>query len=155
MCPICNNYPENTDHCLFDCYRARDLWRLTFDRVFLEEDFHGSFKDRWIKIDANSSLKDLELVATTCQAICGERNKIVHEESISPINIRSRWIKEYLENFRRANERTLRNGMGITQAVPRSLNRNACWSPPPEGFWKLNSDAACSSDWNRIIMQRR
>lgn len=142
VCPICNLHPESTDHCLFVCSRAREIWSLTHNKVFLEEDFHGSFIDRWLKIDANSSLQDLSLVATTCWAIWTDRNKTVHGDPIPPTQIRGRWIREYLDSFVKANSRIDSRRIFYRGKTPSSAP--ACWTPPPDGIWKLNTDAACS-----------
>lgn len=39
LCPICDFHIENTDHCLLTCNRAQEVWKLTFQNVFLEVDF--------------------------------------------------------------------------------------------------------------------
>lgn len=68
-CPICLHSIETTDHILFNCSRARDIWRIIAKRVYLEEDFNNSFVDKWIKINANSFMDEIDLVATACWAI--------------------------------------------------------------------------------------
>lgn len=138
-CPICDVQTENTDHCLFNCFRAKEIWNLTFNNVFLEENFNGSFIDRWIKIDTQSSLEELELVAVVCWAIWNGRNKLVHGEIIPPISIKSRWIKNYLESFRKENSRESPNQSKTCVRTQRTRVPSA-WSPPPDGFWKLNSN---------------
>lgn len=144
QCPICNYHIENSDHRLFDCPRAREIWKLTYNSIYLDEDFHGCFIDRWMKIDAQSSQEELCLVAVTCWAIWSDRNKVVHGESIPPPQIKSRWIKEYLEAYLHANGRGARAKKPEIKSKMYS-SQSECWSPPPDGFWMLNSDASCSS----------
>lgn len=55
-CPICLNQMESTDYGLFVCVRAREIWRNTFTKVFLEEDFNNSPVDRWMKINDACSM---------------------------------------------------------------------------------------------------
>lgn len=81
-CPMCNFRIESTDHILFGCDRAKKIWELTHNRVSLEEEFNDSFIDRWCKIDSQSSLEELGLVAATCWAIWEDINKFVHGEEI-------------------------------------------------------------------------
>lgn len=45
-CLMCNFPYENSDHTLFECNRAKELWRSTYNNVFLDVDFNGSFVDR-------------------------------------------------------------------------------------------------------------
>lgn len=65
-CPICFSHIESTDHSLFGCKRAKEIWRISGVRVFLEENFNDSLVDRWMKINRVASKKDLEIIATTC-----------------------------------------------------------------------------------------
>lgn len=68
---------------------------------------------------------------------------MAHGEDIPPTNVRSRWIADYLEEYLRAKERSPTSLNNRTQAIPLA---NACWYPPPEDFWKLNTDAVWTVD---------
>lgn len=92
ICPICNQSNENSDHCLFVCKRAQEIWKLTFDCVFLEEEFNGSLVDIWIRIKSRHSRENLELIAITCWAIWLDRNKSIHGETTPTVQFRSQWI---------------------------------------------------------------
>lgn len=97
-----------------------------------------------MKINDRASQKKLSLVAVTCWAIWTDRNKTIHNESIPPIQVRSKWIKDYLEEFWRANSSNPRlNAEDLRETS--FLDRYNGWIPPPDGFWKLHTDAACSS----------
>lgn len=74
---------------------------------YIEVDFNNSFIDRWCKINSQSSLKDLGLVASTCWVIWGDKNKFVHGEEISPINLKCQRISKYLASYRSANQKTI------------------------------------------------
>lgn len=147
-CPICGNEVESTDHILFQCCRAKEIWEITFNRVFLETNFNGSFVDRWLKIVESCSSSELGLVAVTCWSIWNDRNKTCHEESIPSISIRSQWIIEFLRKYLEAN---------LNPAVKGPRNRVSkqhatldVWSPPPDGFWKFNVDAA----WLHLVQRQ-
>lgn len=146
LCPICNSQSENIDHCLFLCSPAKELWRLTYNHVFLDEDFQGSFIDRWIKIDSRCSMEELGRLATICWTLWNDRNKVFHGEQIPPITIRSKWIIHYLSSYPRANSKSpsVESTDDHRQQNPQMIQR-ACWSPAPDGFWKLNTDASCST----------
>lgn len=127
MCPMCSKYPESTDHILFNCDRVRDIWRQTFDIVFLDEDFNGSFQDRWTKIYLNSSPSELGLVATTCWSIWNDRNKLVHGEDISQSSIKSKWIIDYHGNYLKANSiKSSSHGRSGHLSILQTRSR---WSP--------------------------
>lgn len=87
LCCICSNHSESTYHSTFGCIQARDIWKLTFNKVYLDEDFNNSFVDRWLKNNFDSSLADLELVAITNWSIWNDRNKVVHGEEIPHVNV--------------------------------------------------------------------
>lgn len=113
--------------------------------MFLDEDFRGSFLDRWSKIDASTSLDKFGLIAITFWSIWNDRNKRAHGEEIPSIQFRSKWIKDYLEASMRANQ--CRSSIApFSQHVETQASRSlARWRPPTKGFWKINTDAACFS----------
>lgn len=142
-CPICMNSIESTDHILFDCYRAREIWSQVCGKTFLDEDFNNSLGDRWLKISENTSKEELELVTVTCWSIWMDRNKKIHEEDIPPVNIRCNWVINYMEEFRKANLRTPVE----EDRIPRNRGVEAnFWIPPDEGVFKVNVDAAWSNN---------
>lgn len=144
-CPICNFQIEHTDHILFLCSRSTNLWKLTHSNVFLEENFHGSFIDRWLKIVSNSSKEEIGRIATICWSLWNDRNKALHGEHIPSLDIKRRWISEYLSSFQRENSRSQQSiSSNQTQQQAQSIPRD-CGPFPPDGFWQLNIDASCSS----------
>lgn len=143
VCPSCSNYVETTDHILFQCDHAKEIWKRTFDRVYLDTHFNGSFGDRWEKICSSCSPSELGLVVVACWAIWTDRNKRVHDESIPSVEVRSKWIAEYLVKYSEANPKIPVAVAANQRFGPNSSND--CWSPPPEGVWKFNTDAAWSS----------
>lgn len=145
VCPICNASPESSDHCLFTCNRAKEIWKLTYNDVFLGKDLGDCLADRWFLINSKSSKEALGLVAVTCWAIWNDRNKYIHGESIPPVQLKSKWILDYLESYRKANERNPRAQIGSQPSMYLSSNTDECWKPPIRGVWKLNTDAACIS----------
>lgn len=118
--------------------RAKDIWNLTY-----EGDFRGSFVDRWIRINSHSSLGELELVAVTCWSICNDRNKVIHGEAIPTLKFRSKWILDYLKNYRRSNSREAVERINFQRSDSVAQSSPTCWFPPQSGFWKLNTDVAC------------
>lgn len=86
-CPICSNVPESIDHILFGCIRAREIWRTTSNKVYLDKNFNSSFVDRWWKINSSTSMDELELIAVTCWSIWNDRNKIIHGEIVPLENV--------------------------------------------------------------------
>lgn len=72
------------------------------------------------------------------------QKKKIHGEKIPPIHIRSKWIEEYLRTFLQANSRNRPPSTDDRhQQSTQSIHQDS-WSPPPEGFWKMNSVASCS-----------
>lgn len=130
---------ETTDHILFQCFRASEIWKIIFDRVFLETNFNGSFVDRWERVYSSCSSLELRLVAVSCSTILNDRNKIVHEEAISSIEIRSNWINDYLVKYLEANPKVPIDG--AVNRCPGSATFDAQWIPPHGDFWKFNVDA--------------
>lgn len=75
--------------------------------MFLEEDFNNSLVERWMQINDHSSKKELDIIATTCWAIWSDRNKAIHGEAIPPARIRGQWIQKCLQDYQKANERSV------------------------------------------------
>lgn len=128
---MCSNPNENTDHCLFDCHQARKIWRKTFNRVFLDEEFNRSFADRWLKIDSNSTMAEMELVVVTCWSIWNDKNRLTHGEQIPGVEFKSQWIVNYLEKYLQAN---MKNNPSINSnpqtKYPQLSSRVGNWVPP-------------------------
>lgn len=138
-CPVCHIEAESEDHVIFECRRAQEIWKLTFNHEILETDFNQSFADRrWLKLSMLLSMEDLQLVATTCWAIWVDRNKLDHGNQIPSQNVRSNWIQRYLTEYMNANRRT----SGASLAEPNQNAQAPCWIPPKPKNWKINVDAA-------------
>lgn len=101
----------------------------------------GSFINRWIKINSALSLEDLELVAVTCWAMWSDMNKLVHGDVIPPASIKSKLIRNYIESLKKTNSRDPNHASNCICDL--RLRIPTSWSPPLEGFWKLDSYAAC------------
>lgn len=58
LCPICSKYRETTDHSLFRCKRAKQIWKMISPSINLTIDFHNSIQDRCLYLlDSLSRIK--------------------------------------------------------------------------------------------------
>ncbi|KAL3812349.1 hypothetical protein ACJIZ3_013617 [Penstemon smallii] len=136
-CPRCGLEIETVLHCLLYCTYARQVWALSnspFAHYYLEtEDTKAWFRFLCLKSDA----KELGFAVILTWWLWFSRNKWVWEsEDILP-NILIGFAKDFSVRFQLA--LLCRTKLPMDRSVPR-------WSPPPEGFVKVNMDAAISKD---------
>lgn len=66
-----------------------------------------------------------------------------NQSLLSPI--KSKWINDYLKSYLRANSKASSNDANYRQSQISPSNSIVCWSPPPDGYWKLNTNVTCSA----------
>lgn len=100
-CSICNAFPESTDHALFSCSRAKNVWARTAPQVDCSIDFNNRFRDRWLSVSSSCFDEELDLIAITCWAIWNDRNSACSGKQLLSSDLRSVWILCYSKEFRK------------------------------------------------------
>lgn len=78
-------------------------------------------------------------MAITSWTIWNDRNKVTHDERVPSVDEKCRWIRNNLEEYKKANLKNLL--LVISLENPQQMNSNDCWIPPPVNFWKMTADA--------------
>lgn len=128
-CPRCGEWEDNI-HVLRDCDWARLVWKNIKD---LPMSFSAeSFKEWVAEIVNNKVHPSLELICMCAWQIWKARNDLWFEKILIHPNMCFFRAKDLLDEYGKTNVK-----LGHVKA-----RREAKWSRPPEGFVKINIDAA-------------
>lgn len=93
---------ETTDHALFQCSCAREVWEILFPSGFRYFLGQMDVKDRWVRFSSDCE-EELPLICMGAWAIWNDRNSSIHKRPFPDIGFRCSWIQEYLAEYAKAN----------------------------------------------------
>ena len=137
ICEVCGNFEETTAHVLWNCHRAKEVWKeisLDTDKVmnrcseFLDLLWYARNVKQWPE-------EDIGLMVITAWGIWTNRNEVRHRKSRKPTSVLAWWTKEYLESYVVANH----------SIWPYKDLVEATWQPPKPSWYKANMDGAVFS----------
>lgn len=99
---MCKEDNETTDHALFRCGRAWEVWDIFFPQAYGHEMDSMEIKDRWLSMSRFKG-PDLEHICVGAWPIWNDRNSLVHNQPIPLVLLRCEWINSYMEEFWKAN----------------------------------------------------
>jgi hypothetical protein len=135
LCPMCGVQAETTGHILWGCSAAKAIWSECNSKIQKRSSEHEDFLDIFSDLLRVLDQDDLERVAVVARAMWFRRNAVVHGRQIGQPYI---VVSQALENLEAFQQATSRSGKQMVSTTP-SGNR---WQAPPEGFVKINWDAA-------------
>ncbi|KAH9759717.1 putative reverse transcriptase/RNA-dependent DNA polymerase [Citrus sinensis] len=136
MCGRCSKEKEDGFHALIGCKYANKVWKLT--------DFHQNMKmlaqqdllSTLQEMGKIESRKDMELIIATCWSIWSSRNLFIFKGKEEDAQISVGRAAAVVESYRRIK-------IPATQTVSQNQSNNQqTWLPPPNGWYKVNVDAA-------------
>ncbi|KAH9735375.1 reverse transcriptase domain-containing protein [Citrus sinensis] len=136
MCGRCSKEKEDGFHALIGCKYANKVWKLT--------DFHQNMKmlaqqdllSTLQEMGKIASRKDMELIIATCWSIWSSRNLFIFKGKEEDAQISVGRAAAIVESYRRIK-------IPATQTVSQNQSNNQqTWLPPPNGWYKVNVDAA-------------
>jgi hypothetical protein len=138
-CVVCGEQ-YSWRHSLLECHQARSVWALApedlHDYVINLQEPHAR---AWLaSVFKNLTKEESTRVVVTLWALCYARRKIIHEgEYQSPLSTHC-FVERFLNDLNILNsERTV---------TPTSKAVGPKWIAPPEGWLKINVDAAVSKN---------
>ncbi|KAF7840012.1 reverse transcriptase [Senna tora] len=142
-CFLCNLEAESIPHLFKDCPVGQNIWQRTNSNI----SFHNSDSfEIWIKYNClNSKLATLNIphnvlfIYTLWHIWLARNNTIFNNTMPSPVIIAKNCIASAAEFFHVA------SGLSVP-SFDQSVILNINWNPPTVGWWKLNSDGACSGN---------
>lgn len=77
ICPICGKHPKSTDHVLFRCSRAKQVWRLLDLKITIQDYHFLSVQDRLLELCELDQGNSLEWICVGAWAIWNDRNSVL------------------------------------------------------------------------------
>lgn len=96
-CLICKEEIETTDHALFQCQRAREVWDILYPLIMTTDYTIMDIKDRWLSL-ADNSMEVLEHISVGAWSIWNDKNNAIHQHQVPSPLIRSEWILSICQN---------------------------------------------------------
>lgn len=142
ICTWCHSYPEDAAHVLFTCCFARELWEST-GLANLVLAGNESTAEVIKRVFTTETTDKCALVGLFCWGLWSRRNKWVWEKiNMSVFGVRTMGLN-MLAEWSRAQEIA-------EKSVDRTRSRSKSWCKPPEGWVKINVDAAFYPGSERI-----
>lgn len=135
LCQRCSCKGENVFHALVECKASQKMSKLT---KFEEDLKHLANQDMLSVLHVlteRGNIRDVELIVALCWAIWHSRNLFIFKRKKVDNQIVMAIAEATVELYRRV-KATQR------QDNPKQMS---CWKPHPEGWFKLNVDAAIKS----------
>jgi hypothetical protein len=144
LCPLCGIDFESSTHAIWLCEAAKAVWFECPARIQKCATEDSDFLTLFGNLCARLSFDDLEFFAMVAQWVWFRRNRYVFDGVFTPPGCLIKGAIEALSEFREASGLLSMN----TQIQPLSLPVQ--WTKPPQGFSKLNWDAALDKN-QRLI----
>uniref|UniRef100_A0A803QEQ9 RNase H type-1 domain-containing protein n=1 Tax=Cannabis sativa TaxID=3483 RepID=A0A803QEQ9_CANSA len=149
FCPLCKMQRESINHALFLCSRAKEVWSLSHLHLNFKLAATSTPEEFLLYASANSSTQEFELFLTICWSIWYERNAEYHGKLPKLAAAILVFATQYLIKYQSAHASTAASASpAVSNTLPVNVTPVASlvdpWIAPPEGKWKLNTDAACN-----------
>ncbi|XP_073051702.1 uncharacterized protein [Primulina eburnea] len=143
-CALCHYELEDVDHIFRKCEEAKKIWRRLMPTKAFQTSLNPSF-DAWLmgnlghKPKTSKNLDWNILFAITLWWIWHWRNNFVFNTKKFDVDLKEKWIKDYLLQIKSAftSMKVMPSyNTGYTNCIIR-------WSPPPTGWTSLDVDGSC------------
>jgi ribonuclease HI len=142
-CIICCREVESVHHILWDCPSSQDVWCSVGGRLQKRGTGGESFMELVENLMEFLCKEELELFVWTTKMIWKRRNGVIHGEAFLHPRVVTQRTKEFLQQFRKANEKN----QGKVQCNQAPVQR---WEAPPPGIYKVNWDIAINHSEKRM-----
>jgi hypothetical protein len=144
LCPLCGLEDETTEHIIWNCQSAQDVWVVSSPTIQKCPKMEVAFHNILLYLSSRLSEENMQLVVVTARLLWLQRNTVVHGGDLtSPIQVME-LARSQLENYRKAE-----SGRRMT-SPPTVVTVPLKWTTPQEGFIKLNWDVALDTQHQRM-----
>ena len=145
LCPICGLEEETSLHILWDCPSARDVWRTSIKKIQKSSIRGSNFMN---VVEESSKIYDEEELCSfigTARRVWFHQNEAMHGGSFTHPSILIQHATIARKEFVEANDQAKPDYPKTTAVMPQ-------WSPPLQGWVKLNWDASLCSKSGLVCM---
>jgi ribonuclease HI len=144
LCPICCREIETTCHILWSCPSAQDVWGECSLRIQKCHSYAPNFMSVMGILIERCSAEEIQLAVLVARQIWNRRNSMVFSRKFTSPKVLVRTATDQLGAFMSANQHVRAQSSG-NRREPQPQ-----WTKPPQGFAKVNWDAAVDSNRKRI-----
>jgi ribonuclease HI len=142
-CPICDYESETSKHLFGQCIYVRKVWEGKDLAVIIQSELDSEMVDRLWSIWKFKGEVALKLVATVSWCMWSVWNSSVFRDIVKlPAKIFPDAMK-YIQEFNDA------NAMSVSYFPP-SVRDRIVWTPPLEGWYKVNMDGAVFANLKKV-----
>uniref|UniRef100_A0A803QJM9 Reverse transcriptase zinc-binding domain-containing protein n=1 Tax=Cannabis sativa TaxID=3483 RepID=A0A803QJM9_CANSA len=157
-CSLCSNAWESIGHAMFNCTKAKKVWRETKFKIDHNHAHNMHNGDYLIHLSSIHSKHDFELIICTMWAIWHERNKVTHggvpRSSLTIATFASTHLEKYARSRSKiwplsscTNQRaSTSTAVHVDHQHSDRIFKAFPWTPPPDCGLKLNVDVAVNTD---------
>ncbi|XP_019189723.1 PREDICTED: uncharacterized protein LOC109184133 isoform X1 [Ipomoea nil] len=139
ICQLCSSAEESAFHLFVKCPLAISCW----DHIGCVTHLGRSSLMGWLEINFKSlSANDLCLMITVCWKIWSARNGKIWNHTITPMQAIINEAHVFLFDWQNVNSSTPQAGNSSAEVVK--------WLKPPDGWYKLNVDAALDNNNSKM-----
>ncbi|XP_042974745.1 uncharacterized protein LOC122306382 [Carya illinoinensis] len=138
-CPVCKLECETTEHALWSCEAARDVWSQCRKKIQKLSLNCVSFKETWGLLSQQLQGEELMEVAVICRSLWTRRNGFIHGKGfMHPNQVLSKALDE-IEAYKSSQDHQ--------SSCPASHGEGSAsvWIQPLAGYYKLNWDVAINT----------
>ncbi|XP_038687586.1 uncharacterized protein LOC119986972 [Tripterygium wilfordii] len=145
-CKLCSGVDEDVNHIFRRCPRAKQFWQAILPDQELSFQADLGFND-WLHYNIcgrdarNLSSNWAAMFAVILWCLWKWRNEYVFNDKVLSLAVKVEWFQLHMAEIERAFANQLQlNGISVNKRV---MLEFVGWSPPPDGWVKLNTDGCC------------
>ncbi|KAM6564495.1 hypothetical protein CsatB_024493 [Cannabis sativa] len=154
-CPLCKLQQETIPHALFLCSRAKEVWKISNLNLNFKLAASSSAEEFLLYVSGHTSTLEFEQFLTLCWSIWFERNAEFHDKPAKCPTAIKDFALQYIAKYQSVHAKSNVPCPDVAPAAPFPTSTSAApsvdpWKAPPQGTYKLNTDAAFDKT-NKII----
>jgi hypothetical protein len=144
VCPICLQEEETTEHIIWECSSAADVWGASNIKLQKCPRGGGDFQQILVEVSKRCDQEEVDLFMVTARKLWMRRNRVVFGGEFNPPRSLLLEAESVLMEFRKAN-------LVSNQSQDSSSSKaDEKWEPPPRNTIKINWDAAVATEKKEI-----
>ncbi|XP_042950308.1 uncharacterized protein LOC122282422 [Carya illinoinensis] len=131
QCPLCLQENQTTEHILWECTAAIDVWGECSKKIQKSRISHKSLKELMVEMFLKLNKEEMEELEVVLWKLWRRRNEFVFKDTLTPPNFLLQSAYRSLQELRESKH-------GETNQPAPTNNRVEEWEAPSRDFFKIN-----------------